>query len=141
MTDFSLANHDYGGTGETSDANERYLPELLKIQDYRIESLNRLVESLSTNIGDLIKEQANLRSLLDDFKRDVSADKVRAIEVIGVFTAVFGFTALEIKIFSLAMTWQQMFAASFTIFAGFTFFVWAIFLIVERWIDKRESRL
>lgn len=110
----------------------------------RIKSLEEALSSLSRDLIDkqteIVKNHESLKDEVKNFKQDVGSDKIRAIEIIGIFIALFTFSSLEISILQKVDSGWKLFSLSFIVFSGLLFFAWLIFLIAEKWLNKDRNK-
>ncbi len=110
----------------------------------RIKSLEEALSSLSRDLIDkqteIVKNHESLKDDVKNFKQEVGGDKIRAIEIIGIFIALFTFASLEISILQKVDSGWKLFSLSFIVFSGLLFFAWLIFLIAEKWLNRDRPK-
>lgn len=89
---------------------------------------------------EIVKNHESLRDEVKKFEQEVGSDKIRAIEIIGIFIALFTFASLEISILQEVDSGWKLFSLSFIVFSGLLFFAWLIFLIAEKWLNKDRPK-
>jgi hypothetical protein len=110
----------------------------------RIKSLEEALSSLSRDLinkqTEIVKNHVSLKDEVKNFKQEVGGDKIRAIEIIGIFIALFTFASLEISILQKVDSGWKLFSLSFIVFSGLLFFAWLNFLIAEKWLNKDRPK-
>lgn len=120
------------------DLNESWY-ELSKKNTSEIKALKEAIQSLGVEYSTLFKNIQSAEKDAEKLKKEIANDKIRAIEIIGIFIALFTYSSSEISILREVDSGWKLFSISIVFFSGLILFSYLIFIITEKWINKEDQ--
>lgn len=113
-----------------------------KIQEGKdgLVSISKEICKSKEETKELNKKNKIIESKINEFISTLDRDKLKLVEILGVFVALFTFVSVEIKILSTVSSYLRIVGLSFVMFSGVSCFLFMLLFITDSWLsDSKKS--